>query len=90
MHKSPLPASLRKATYWRDDWKCRHCGNRSTLDPHHVIHRSAGGEHVLTNLLTLCRKCHDDEHDGRLVIEVVRTTATDLVVEFKHMKGWKP
>jgi hypothetical protein len=60
------------------------------LDPHHVIHRSAGGEHALNNLLILCRKCHEDEHAGRLVIVVLEVLATDLVVEFKHTKGWKP
>jgi 5-methylcytosine-specific restriction endonuclease McrA len=90
MPKSPLPEALRRATFSRDDWHCRNCGNRQTLDPHHVIHRSAGGEHVLSNLLTLCRKCHDDEHDGRLVIEVVEVLAFDLNVKFWRMKGWKP
>lgn len=90
MPSLPLPATVRKATYLRDSWKCRHCGNRSTLDPHHVIHRSAGGEHALNNLLTLCRKCHDDEHDGRLEIRVIKLLENDLVVEFWCRKGWKP
>lgn len=90
MPKQSLPAPLRKAVYNRDEWKCRHCGNRQMLDPHHVQHRSAGGEHAMNNLLTLCRKCHDDEHDGRLVIEVVEVLPTDLVVKFWRQKGWKP
>jgi 5-methylcytosine-specific restriction endonuclease McrA len=85
-----LPPTISNAIYLRDDWKCRHCGNRQTLDPHHVIFKSAGGEDILTNLLTLCRKCHDDVHEGRLRIEVVRLTTCDLVVKFWKQKGWKP
>lgn len=79
------------AVFNRDGWHCRHCNRGDTLDPHHVIYRSAGGEDVLTNLLTLCRKCHDDEHAGRLVIEVLPVVVpNDLVVKFWKQKGWKP
>jgi 5-methylcytosine-specific restriction endonuclease McrA len=90
MPKTPLPAPLRAQTYCRDEWKCRHCGNRSMLDPHHVVHRSAGGEHALWNLLTLCRKCHEDEHAGRLRIEIIELYPTDLKVRFWRMEGWEP
>lgn len=44
----------------------------------------------MNNLLTLCRKCHDDEHDGRLKIEVVKILLADLVVRFWKQEGWKP
>jgi hypothetical protein len=60
------------------------------LDPHHVIYRSAGGLDVLNNLITLCRKCHDDIHAGRLKIEIVAVLATDIIVKFWKQKGWKP
>ena len=90
MPKSPLPEPLRRAVYQRDEWKCRHCRNRQKLDLHHVKYRSAGGEHSMTNLLTLCRKCHDDENAGRLRIEVLEVLAGDLRVRFWRLKGWKP
>jgi len=81
---------LRQEVFERDDWKCRHCRNRQTLDPHHVIFRSQGGDNDKSNLLTLCRKCHDDLHAGRLRIEVVEMFPFDLVVKFWHLEGWKP
>jgi 5-methylcytosine-specific restriction endonuclease McrA len=90
MPKSNMPLGLRAQVYNRDDWKCRHCGNRQTLDPHHVIYRSAGGENAANNLLTLCRKCHDDIHAERLGIEVVEVLPTNLLVKFWRLKGWKP
>jgi 5-methylcytosine-specific restriction endonuclease McrA len=86
-----LPRAISNAVYQRDSWKCRHCGNRQTLDPHHVIYRSAGGSDEMSNLLTLCRHCHiDGVHGGKLRIEVLRTTARDLEVKFWHLEGWKP
>jgi 5-methylcytosine-specific restriction endonuclease McrA len=76
--------------YSRDEWKCRHCGNRSTLTPHHVTFRSAGGGDESSNILTLCMKCHDDVHGGRLTIWVRMKTPTNLVVRFIHEERWKP
>lgn len=60
------------------------------LDPHHVIFKSAGGLDVLNNLITLCRKCHDDIHAGRLRVEIVAVQAADIIVKFWRQKGWKP
>jgi len=81
---------LRHFVYARDNWHCRHCNNSSGLDPHHVVFKSAGGEDVSSNLLTLCRKCHDDVHGGRLKIEIVAVTEDNLEVKFWKQKGWKP
>lgn len=78
----PLPEALRQAVFFRDDWMCRACGNRRTLDPHHVIYRSHGGKDELNNLLILCRRCHDDEHEKRLRIEIITVLSTDLDVKF--------
>lgn len=85
-----LPKWLSQAVYKRDDWQCRHCHNAMGLDPHHVIWVSAGGKDELSNLLALCRKCHDDIHAYRLVIEIVSATDGDLIVKFWKQKGWKP
>ena len=90
MPKRRLADSLRREIYSRDDWKCRHCGRRDGLHPHHVTYVSAGGGHAGNNLLTICAKCHGDIHDGRLVVEVVTVLDRDLVVKFWKQKGWKP
>ena len=67
---------LCKQVLERDGYRCRHCGFRSTLHIHHVIFRSAGGVDEEYNLITLCTKCHDDLHAGRLelIIEPDRIT----------------
>jgi 5-methylcytosine-specific restriction endonuclease McrA len=90
MPKRRLPDKIRKAVYSRDDWKCRHCGRRDGLHPHHVSYQSAGGEHVENNLLTLCARCHGDIHDGRIKLEIVCILEHDLIVKFWKQKGWKP
>ncbi len=58
----------------RDKRTCRACGRKSDPDAvgllkrghrHHIVYRSAGGEDVSSNLVTLCAVCHDDEHVKR-------------------------
>lgn len=49
---------------------CEICGTDRHLDRHHVIPRHAGGTnnttiHSETNLITLCRDCHRNLHEGR-------------------------
>lgn len=62
----------------RDKHRCRACG--VFADPnavgvlqrahrHHVIYRSAGGPTETWNLLTICSKCHNDEHKHTLQID---------------------
>lgn len=45
------------------DQRCLICGHRDTLDVHHRRARGMGGstraKHELSNLMTLCRTCHD-------------------------------
>ena len=45
---------------------CEICELRAGVDPHHVQYRSHGGDDVASNLLWLCRSCHDDVHNGRV------------------------
>lgn len=48
----------------RDGYKCMVCGATSkTLDVHHIIYLSHHGTNQQYNLITLCRKCHEAEHD---------------------------
>jgi hypothetical protein len=53
---------LRKLIIKRDHQTCLRCDKRGRirdLTVHHVIPRSEGGLDVLSNLITLCAKCHD-------------------------------
>jgi len=41
--------------------RCERCGNTHALDVHHVNYRNLF-DVALSDLLTLCRSCHDAEH----------------------------
>ena len=59
----------------RDGRMCRCCDKWSDPEAtglftrghrHHIIYKSAGGADESWNLLTLCAKCHSDEHRNKL------------------------
>jgi HNH endonuclease len=55
----------RTAARQRDGQRCRGCGGTQRLQVHHVIPISEGGErYALSNLVTLCRDCHNARHGG--------------------------
>lgn len=63
-----------KAVDHRDKRTCRACGRKSNPEAigltkrghrHHLVLRSAGGEDVPSNVVTLCFSCHDDVHVKR-------------------------
>jgi 5-methylcytosine-specific restriction endonuclease McrA len=58
-------ARLRRQILDRDGWRCQECGSFANLDVHHVRRRSALGDDVETNLITLCRECHRLVHRNR-------------------------
>lgn len=50
----------------RDRWRCQSLGCNGinqTLDVHHIIYLSRHGTNQQSNLITLCRPCHEKEHD---------------------------
>lgn len=62
----------------RDRHRCRVCHRR--CDPeaidllrrahrHHVTYRSAGGQDLSSNLVTLCAECHAEEHAHQIKVE---------------------
>lgn len=49
--------------------RCEHCGKRGPVDPHHLFSRGFGGGtrlDIAINLIALCRKCHDEFHNGKI------------------------
>jgi len=59
----------RKKVYRRDDYQCQNCGSsggpkgNSELHAHHIVPKSSGGTHDLSNLVCLCKECHNLVHD---------------------------
>jgi 5-methylcytosine-specific restriction enzyme A len=55
----------RTAARRRDGDRCRGCGGTHGLQVHHVTPISEGGDrYALSNLVTLCKSCHDAQHRG--------------------------
>src|SRR5439155_10534988 len=57
---------------------CSICSGRRQLDRHHVVPKRMGGSrdasvHAQSNLLTLCRRCHRNLHEGGWSISLSET-----------------
>ncbi len=47
----------------RDNFQCHDCGSATQpLDVHHIVHLSKYGTNQQSNLVTLCRACHEKVH----------------------------
>jgi len=53
---------LRAKVLLRDGEHCQKCGSKDRLEVHHVTPRHLGGSDELSNLVTLCKKCHARAH----------------------------
>lgn len=56
----------------RDGYECQHCKGKSKdqrLEVHHLIYRSQNGSDEESNLLTLCKTCHDGLHAGIVTLK---------------------
>jgi hypothetical protein len=56
----------------RDSYLCQRCQGKSKdrrLEVHHVVFRSQQGSDEETNLLTLCKTCHDALHAGTITLQ---------------------
>ena len=56
----------------RDNHTCQQCGGKSKdphLHVHHLVFRSQDGSDEESNLLTLCKTCHDGLHAGTVVLQ---------------------
>ncbi len=56
----------------RDNFTCQHCKGKSKdrrLEVHHIVFRSEQGSDEESNLLTLCKTCHDGLHAGTITLK---------------------
>lgn len=57
---------MRQKVFRRDGFKCVICGDAKALNVHHITYENLGAEKV-SDLVTLCRDCHEKIHDGKPV-----------------------
>ena len=56
----------------RDNYTCQHCKDKnknSKLEVHHITFRRNGGSDEESNLITLCKTCHDNLHEGNITLK---------------------
>jgi 5-methylcytosine-specific restriction endonuclease McrA len=76
---------LKFAVFKRDKYTCQMCREEtdpSLLTAHHIKPRREGGGDSMSNLITLCVKCHD-------VVEEQKLRTRDLIknwIEFRHIE----
>lgn len=63
-------ATLREAVFLRDGYKCQCCEKSvkdgAILHVHHIKYRSQGGTNRMSNLITVCDKCHTQKITSRV------------------------
>lgn len=65
---------IRNARVEFDNFKCQHCGFKYELQVHHKTYDRLGDE-CLDDMVTLCPRCHNDEHIR--LIEAKRGTPSE-------------
>lgn len=83
---------LKKALFTRDQHRCVNCYSTTdtvTLDADHGVPRGVGGSERLSNLNTLCRRCHKAKH-GDGIAPTVQLESTGEMTDreflwFKHL-----
>lgn len=58
---------ISKAVIARDGHQCVRCPSTVGLEVHHIVPLSRGGLTVMSNMITLCRTCHDQRHSHLVV-----------------------
>jgi len=68
-------ALLREEVFKRDKYQCQNCGAAGVgLNCHHIVPINKGGTNQLSNLITLCEKCHAKVHPHMTRLEHYRET----------------
>lgn len=59
-YKTPAWAAKRSERLKLDGYKCAMCGFTRALEVHHINYERLGHEDVSKDLITLCKKCHNE------------------------------
>ena len=67
--------NVREYVLHRDNHICQYCKGKSgdkVLNVHHIVSRKTGGNSP-SNLITLCKTCHKDYHEGKIKLSVKKS-----------------
>jgi hypothetical protein len=83
-----LDENLRIACLMRDGYQCQQCGKQQVrLEAHHIMYKEQGGKDTLTNLLTLCQRCHKNVHQGKAMLKVTGVSGHLDQIAQRTMQG---
>lgn len=74
-----LGYNTREYVLYRDNHTCQHCHGKSkdkVLEVHHLETRKTGGN-APSNLITLCKTCHNKYHNGEIILKQKRGAKYD-------------
>lgn len=74
----------------KDNYTCVDCGERDRpLDVHHLSYDRLGNERM-DDLVSLCRKCHNERHEkGEIFFNFCRTCGEFLlIIKYWLKDGW--
>ena len=68
---------LRRSVIDRCNNICERCGKQKVVDIHHVTYKNLGLE-KLSDLVGLCRECHEEKHNKNRNPELLRDVLTRM------------
>lgn len=87
------PKYSRQAVVYRDEGRCRYCGERGqTID--HVTPRASGGETSLANCVLACKCCNNGKGDmplvtSGLILRPIRRSVRHDLLCLASLASWK-
>jgi len=82
--KSPHWITLRRRVFARDEFRCTKCRSPNCIEAHHKFYRERWEDADLSDLVTLCRGCHEQEHE---LLKRIKN-AQSLESKFRRSSGF--
>lgn len=81
--------SIRDEAIARDFGRCRICDSPFNLHVHHRKYPKIYGQEPLSDLITLCKNCHDLFHGMSCLVQTKGKTSKQIASEQRHEKRKK-
>jgi hypothetical protein len=84
----------RHEVYDRDNYKCQNCGINGGDDSdieihaHHIVPKANGGTHSKSNLITLCKQCHNAVHGDMIAPTAMAGSNYEGSITIDSVKRW--
>jgi len=73
---------LHRRVLERGGWRCQICGSSENLQVHHLKFRSMLGDDELSNLISLCVRCHRQQHGSSRTCRGIAKKLKEMFTKF--------